>query len=326
MRCAPSRTCATEPGADAISGSNTVWIESTARTSGAISRTRSAIAGSEVSATTSSDGASALQPSGAEPDLFHRLLRAHEQAPRTGGGHAPHRLEQQCALADAGLAAEQRDRARHQPAAQHAVQLGDARGPPRRRDRVDLGEGHHHSGPGRGRAVGGDDRGAPPRASTTHRTRRTARATSVPGRRTPCSGRPGADEHLFETWRTSYPVGATTPADGEGPIAAVGRVPARAAARRRVRSRHDPHRLAPGRDRHVRRARTRSSARRSTAGTSPTGSGPPSSPRWPRTSPRTSSTRCATGTARSTPSSGRRARRSCPGRPSRSPRSADAMA
>ena len=152
-RCAPSRTWPTEPGADAISGSNTVWIESTARTSGAISRTRSAIAGSDVSATTSNDGASACSRPGPQPHLLDRLLRAHEQAAGAGRGHPPHRLEQERALADPGLAAEQRDRARDEPTAEHPVQLRDAGGPPRGGDGIDLGQGHDDAGGG-GRAVG----------------------------------------------------------------------------------------------------------------------------------------------------------------------------
>ena len=71
-----------------------------------------------------------LQPPGAQAHLLDRLLRADEQAAGAGRGHAPHRLEQQRALADAGLAAEQRDRAGDQSAAEHPVELGHAGGAP----------------------------------------------------------------------------------------------------------------------------------------------------------------------------------------------------
>ncbi len=50
-RCAHSRTWLTDPGTPGTSGSATVWIESTASTSGATSATWVSTCGSEVSAT-----------------------------------------------------------------------------------------------------------------------------------------------------------------------------------------------------------------------------------------------------------------------------------
>ena len=57
-RCAPSRTCATEPAAPGESGSWTVWIESIASTSGCSSSTCAQTAGSDVSATMNTPGCS----------------------------------------------------------------------------------------------------------------------------------------------------------------------------------------------------------------------------------------------------------------------------
>ena len=61
---------------------------------------------------------------GAQPHLGGRLLAGDvEGAALVAGGLRGH-LEQQRALADAGLAGEQDGRAGHQPAAEHAVELG----------------------------------------------------------------------------------------------------------------------------------------------------------------------------------------------------------
>ena len=70
-------------------------------------------------------GADAL---GAHLDLGRRLLAADEQHAAAGGGDTVERLQQQRGLADAGLAADQHQRARHDAAAEHEVELGDAAG------------------------------------------------------------------------------------------------------------------------------------------------------------------------------------------------------
>jgi len=81
------------------------------------------------------------EPVGAQPDLRGRLLGTHEQATGAVGGHGPERLQHACALAHAGLTADERDRTRDQPAAEHAVELGDARGSPGCAPRIDLRQG-----------------------------------------------------------------------------------------------------------------------------------------------------------------------------------------
>ncbi len=67
-------------------------------------------------------GSDRVEPFGAEPHLGGALLGAHvERGVGTGGQE----LEQQRALADAGLAAEQRDRSGDEAAAEHGVELVD---------------------------------------------------------------------------------------------------------------------------------------------------------------------------------------------------------
>ena len=58
-RCAHSRTWATEPGAEESAGSNTVWIESMATTSGATDSMWPSTCGSAVSDTSHRFGGSA---------------------------------------------------------------------------------------------------------------------------------------------------------------------------------------------------------------------------------------------------------------------------
>ena len=118
-------------------GRSTVWIESTTSTSG---RTVVEV-GEHVG----------QQRLGRQPQLGRQRAEAlgpaaHLRAPtprprrrgtgRPAAGHGRQGLEQQRGLADAGLAAEQRDRAGHQAAAQHPVELADPVGvgrPARRR-------------------------------------------------------------------------------------------------------------------------------------------------------------------------------------------------
>ena len=92
---------------------------------------------------------------GAQAHLAHRLLGADVEHALAGGGGATGDLEQQRRLADTGLAAEQDRCARHDPAAEHAVELGDAAGPVGDGLRPDLGD---RAGAAGG-ANGGDARG-----------------------------------------------------------------------------------------------------------------------------------------------------------------------
>ena len=84
------------------------------------------------------------EPAGAQAHLLDRFLAGDVQHPLAGAGEAGGGLQQQGGLADAGIAAEQHRRGRHQPAAEHAVEFGDAGGRARRRlggaGEVDEGE------------------------------------------------------------------------------------------------------------------------------------------------------------------------------------------
>ena len=70
-------------------------------------------------------GTEALRP---EPHLFDRLLARHVQDRAPGAGPGGQHLEDQGRLADARFAAEQRDAARDQPAAEDAIELVDPGG------------------------------------------------------------------------------------------------------------------------------------------------------------------------------------------------------
>ena len=83
---------------------------------------------------------------GAYAQLVYLLLGADQQARVTRRRETSERLEQQRGLADAGLAAEERDRARHEAASQHAIELGDARGPRRGARGGHLADGHRPLG------------------------------------------------------------------------------------------------------------------------------------------------------------------------------------
>ena len=75
------------------------------------------------------------EPLGPELHLRTRLLGRHVEHGGPAAGPRRGHLQQERGLADAGLTAEQRDRARHEPAAQHPVELGHPgrRGAPTRR-------------------------------------------------------------------------------------------------------------------------------------------------------------------------------------------------
>ena len=94
---------------------------------------------------------------GAQPHLGGRLLAGDvERAGAHPGGLRGH-LEQQRALADAGLAGEQDRRAGHQPAAEHPVELGHAAGAERATSSTETwpigtaGRGHRRRGRAHGR-------------------------------------------------------------------------------------------------------------------------------------------------------------------------------
>jgi hypothetical protein len=98
------------------------------------------------------------EPLGAQLDLGGRLLAGHVQHLAAGGGEVAERAGRDRGLADARRAAEQHDRAWDEPAAEHTVELADARGEARHVRRLDLGE-HDRLERGRGRGTADAARG-----------------------------------------------------------------------------------------------------------------------------------------------------------------------
>ena len=125
---ATSLTWVTPPGTPSTSAAPMVWIESTTSRLGPdlldVGEHRAEVGlGGEVELVVDAAGAV-----GAQPDLGGRLLAGDvEGAALVAGGLGGH-LEQQRALADAGLAGEQDRGAGHQPAAEHPVELGHPAG------------------------------------------------------------------------------------------------------------------------------------------------------------------------------------------------------
>ena len=125
-RAADSRTCTAEPGDDSDSSVCMVWIESTTSTLARAARASSRIGLDAGLGREPQRAGLEPQPARAQRDLAHGLLAGRIQhgplaAQRVG------RLQQQRGLADARVAAEQDHRAGHEPAAEHAVELADAR-------------------------------------------------------------------------------------------------------------------------------------------------------------------------------------------------------
>src|SRR5690606_34321208 len=69
------------------------------------------------------------------------LLAAHVEDPPAPPGTGGGRLEQERGLADARLAADQRDRTRHQPTVEDPIELGHPRGHRLPAARLDVGDG-----------------------------------------------------------------------------------------------------------------------------------------------------------------------------------------
>ena len=115
---------------------------------------------------------------GAQPHLGGRLLAGDVEGALAGAGGLGRDLEQQRALADAGLAGEQDRGAGHQAAAEHAVELGHAA---RARDRLGgrrpgrSGRPGVDTGPAAARRVG-----APASATEPHAWHSPQRPTHLP--------------------------------------------------------------------------------------------------------------------------------------------------
>ena len=109
-------------------------------------------------------GADALGP---QPHLGGRLLTGDVERAAALGEPRGH-VEQQGRLADARLAGEQHDGARHQAAAEHPVELVDAgrdgAGPPRRRPRRSAGPARTPARPSVVRTVGAETSSTVPHA------------------------------------------------------------------------------------------------------------------------------------------------------------------
>src|SRR5690606_8019798 len=82
------------------------------------------------------------EPLGPALDLLGGLLGGDVQAAVARPGQPGQRLEQQRGLADAGLAAEERDRAGHDPALEDAIELAHAAGGRGERGAVHLADRH----------------------------------------------------------------------------------------------------------------------------------------------------------------------------------------
>ena len=140
-RWAHARTWATEPGAEptvgVVDGLDRVDDE---RASGATSSSVGERRGrGRVSATShrpSVERRRGARPAAAPAGATPRPTRRARGPPATTAAD----LGQQRRLADARLAADERDRAGHEPAAEHPVELGDAGRAGRRTRRVDLGD------------------------------------------------------------------------------------------------------------------------------------------------------------------------------------------
>ena len=136
---AASRTCPTLPGADWNLLDHTVWIESTTTSAGLSRATSSRMRSRHVSASRYSGAVADAQPLAAALHLVLGFLARGVEHRADGAGEVRRRLQQQRGLADAGLAAEQHERARHDAAAEHAVELVDAGRQPHGLRRFDVG-------------------------------------------------------------------------------------------------------------------------------------------------------------------------------------------
>ena len=117
------------PAPSRASGSCTVWMESIDHDVGAApGRPARARAASSVSDASHSRGAQRAEPLGPQPHLLRATPRPTRTARRAPASADRRRdLGEQRRLADAGLAADQRDRPGNEPAAEHPVELATRR-------------------------------------------------------------------------------------------------------------------------------------------------------------------------------------------------------
>ena len=129
-----ARTWLTLPGALSTLSSHMVWIE--LMTTRPRSRSPSRVGGDVAHVDRRGKlerRVGQTEPARPQPDLIDRLLARHVADPLARPRQRRRGLQHEGGLADAGIAADQHDRRRHEPAAQHAVELGDPDDRPRRR-------------------------------------------------------------------------------------------------------------------------------------------------------------------------------------------------
>ena len=145
-RAADSRTCATDPGrgGELLVPQRLDRVDDADLGSGRLDRGADRL---ELRLGQHAHARRRAHALGAQPHLLGRLLAGHEQHRAPGADRAQHRRGQ-ARLADARLAAEQHERPGHEPAAEHAIELGDARADARRGARLDGRERHHDAGLG----------------------------------------------------------------------------------------------------------------------------------------------------------------------------------
>ena len=165
-------------------GSYSTCTESITHTSGRSASIVASTASRSVSATIGTASASRPETLGAQLHLRGRLLAGHVQHRAAGGGQVAERRAGERGLADPGRAADQHQRAGHEAAAEHAVELADAGVHPRDRRRLHLA-----------RAAPGVSARPPERAARRRRPPAPPRASP----RRACSTRrsPGSDH---ATW------------------------------------------------------------------------------------------------------------------------------
>ena len=122
---APRAPAPPSPGADPSSGAWSVCTESITQTSGRSALERGAD-DVEIGLRQDRDLVRPTEPAGAERDLRHGLLSRDEQRPPPGARDGAERAQQQRRLADSRLSADEDEGRRHEPAAEHAVELRDA--------------------------------------------------------------------------------------------------------------------------------------------------------------------------------------------------------
>ncbi len=126
--CAEERTCVTVPGADSTVSVHMVWIESITTKAAAPALGQGGDDVLDIGLGGELDRrAGKAEPLGPQAHLRHRLFARDIDDAVAGGRQRRRGLHQQGRLADAGIAADQQHRARHQPAAGDAVELGRCR-------------------------------------------------------------------------------------------------------------------------------------------------------------------------------------------------------